>query len=75
MHHGITNKRLIGSFGLRDAFDIPAGTPVVFGQADCDGAPFPYWALAEDTARALSGNAHDSAHRFVMVPTDHVTPE
>ena len=75
MQLGKTNRFTTGHFGLRDSFDIPAGTPVVFGQPDCDGQPFPHWALEEHTARGLSGNAHDSAHRFVVVHADNVTPE
>jgi hypothetical protein len=72
MKHGATTCFTTGHFSLRDSFDIPAGTPVVFGLPDCNGRPFPHWALAEATARALSGNAHDSAHRFVAVHSDHV---
>jgi len=70
--HGLTNRFTTGHFGLRDSFEIPAGSPVVFGLPDCDGKPLPHWALTEETARALSGNAHDSAHRFVIVHPDNV---
>jgi hypothetical protein len=73
MRHGVTNKFTTGHFSLRDSFDIPAGTPVFFGLPDCNGEPFPHWALDEKTAFALSGNAHDSTNRFVVVHSDHVT--
>lgn len=73
MRHGITNKHTTGHFNLRDSFDIPQGTPVIYGAADCDGKPFPHWALPEETARKLSGNSHDSRYRFAVVHPDHVT--
>lgn len=73
MRHGITNKFTTGHFNLRDSFDIPQGTPATWGLPDCDGNPFPHWALSEKTARDLSGNSHDSAHRFVTIHPDHVT--
>ena len=75
MRHGKTNKFTTGFFELRDNFEIPEGTPVVYGAKDCDGKPFPHWVLAEETAARLSGNSHDSKYRFVCVHPDHVTPE
>lgn len=72
MQHGLTNKPTTGHFDLQDSFDIPAGTPVVFGAPDCDGNPFPRWTLPESVARELSGNAHDSKYRFVSVHADNV---
>ena len=69
---GTTRKDLIASFGLRDEFTVPAGTPVVFGAKDCEGNPFNKWTLPEYIARELSGNAHDSAHRFVVIRSEHV---
>lgn len=73
MKHGITNKFTTGHFTLRDSFDIPQGTPVVYGERDCDGNHFPHWTLPESVARELSGNSHDSQYRFVTVHLDHVT--
>ena len=75
MKTGVTRKPLIGSFGFRDSFDIPAGTRVVFGARDCDGNPFQKWTLPESVARDLSGNAHDSAYRFVIVESCYVRPD
>lgn len=77
MKRGTTNKPTTGNFGeVRGAvFDIPEGTRVVYGAPDCDGNPFPHWTLPEHTARALSGNEHDSRHRFVSIHADHVTPD
>ena len=72
MKTGVTTKPLTGSFGWRDEFAIPAGTQVVFGAADCNGQPFDRWTLPESVARELSGNAHDSAHRFVVVESCYV---
>lgn len=72
---GKTNKLTTGHFNLRDSFDIPEGTQVEFGAADCDGNPFQFWTLTETAARELSGNVHDSAHRFVVVHSDNVTPD
>ena len=69
---GTTRKDLIASFGLRDEFTVPAGTPVVFGSKDCEGRPFDKWTLPEHVARELSGNAHDSAHRFVVIGAEYV---
>lgn len=74
MKTSVTNKITTGHFSLRDSFDIPAGTPVIFGAPDCDGKPFAYWVLAEETAARLSGNPHDAARRFIVVHPDHVTP-
>lgn len=74
MKHGFTNKHTTGHFSLRDSFDIPEGTPVVYGAPDCDGKPFPHWVLTEETAHNLSGNSHDAKHRFVSIHPDHVTP-
>lgn len=73
MKRGVTNKFTTGHFSLRESFDIPEGTPVVFGARDCDGKPFLHWVLSEQTALELSGNAHDSKYRFVSVHPDHVT--
>lgn len=73
MQRGITNKFTTGHFSLRDSFDIPQGTQVVYGAKDCNGQPFLNWTLPENVARDLSGNSHDSAHRFVVVHADHVT--
>lgn len=74
MRHGKTNKYTTGNFNLRDdSFDIPEGTPVVYGAPDCDGKPFPQWVLSEETARDLSGNSHDSRHRFIVVHPENVT--
>lgn len=75
MRHGKTNAATLGSFGLPDSFNIPEGTPVVWGAPDCDRNPFPHWTLSEETARRLSGNSHDSAHRFVVVAPVKVTEE
>lgn len=72
MKHGKTNKFTTGHFNLRDSFDIPQGTPVVFGAPDCDGNPFQEWTLAENIARELSGNSHDSKYRFVVVRPENV---
>ncbi|PTX49105.1 hypothetical protein IQ03_04801 [Gemmobacter caeni] len=74
MKTSVTNKFTTGHYGLRDTFDIPEGTPVIFGAPDCEGKPFPHWTLSVETAAQLSGNLHDSAHRFVVVHPDHVTP-
>lgn len=75
MKPGTTNKHTTGHFSLRDSFDIPEGTRVVYGAKDCDGQLFPHWVLPEHVARELSGNSHDAAHRFVTVHADHVTPD
>ena len=75
MKFGTTNKHTTGHFTLRDSFDIPEGTRVVYGAPDCDGQPFPHWTLPEHVARDLSGDSHDAAHRFVTVHADHVTPD
>jgi len=72
MKTSVTNKFTTGSFCLRSSFDIPEGTPVVFGERDCDGQVFPHWVLTMEAAKALSGNEHDSARRFVVVHEDHV---
>jgi hypothetical protein len=73
MRYGVTNKHTTGHFSLRDSFDIPKGTRVVFGALDCGGVPFEGWTLPEKVARDLSGNEHDAAHRFVVVHPDNVT--
>ena len=73
MRRGVTNKYTTGHFTLRDSFDIPEGTPVVWGEPDCKGELFPHWTLPGDVALKLSGNSHDSRHRFVVVHPDHVT--
>ena len=73
MEYGVTNKYTTGHFNLRDSFDIPEGTPVVRGEPDCNGDPFPLWTLPKEVAMQLSGNSHDSLHRFVSVHPDHVT--
>jgi|GEM_PF-3396054 len=65
--HGRTRHDTIASFGWRDEFTIPAGTPVKWGQPDCNGDPVRHWALDKKTAIALSGNEHDARHRFVTV--------
>jgi len=72
MKTGKTRVELAGSFGFRDAFTIPAGTIVQYGARDCDGKPFNKWTLPECVARELSGNAHDAAHRFVIVESCYV---
>ena len=72
MKTGKTRVGLTGSFGWRDEFIIPAGTIVQFGALDCDGNPFKKWTLPESIARELSGNAHDAAHRFVIVESCYV---
>ena len=54
MKHGITNKFTTGHFTLRDSFDIPQGTPVVYGERDCDGNHFPHWTLPESVARGYA---------------------
>ena len=72
MKTGKTRVELLGSFGWRDKFTIPAGTPVIYGALDCDGNPFNKWTLPESVAYELSGNAHDSAHRFVVVESCYV---
>jgi len=73
MRHGITNKHTTGYFNLRECFDIPQGTPVIYGAADCEGKAFPHWTLSQETAFKLSDNSHDSQYRFVVVHPDHVT--
>jgi hypothetical protein len=72
MKTGKTRCDLIGSFGFRDEFIIPAETIVQFGAPDCDGNPFNKWTLPESVARELSGNAHDAAHRFIVVKSCYV---
>jgi len=73
MKYGVTNKYTTGHFTLRDGFEIPEGTPVVWGESNCKGELFPYWTLPVEIAMQLSGNRHDSMHRFVVVHPDHVT--
>lgn len=73
MKHGVTNKHTTGHFNLRGSFNIPQGTPVVFGAKDCNGDPFLQWTLPEKVAAELSGNTHDSGYRFVVVHPEHVT--
>jgi hypothetical protein len=72
METGYTNKHTTGHFSLRDSFDIPEGTKVIYGVKDCYGELFPHWVLEVETAIELSGNEHDSIHRFVVVHPDHV---
>jgi len=74
MKYGKTNKYLVFDFGFvrGPMYQMPPGTPVVYGQKDCDGDPFPHWTLPEHIARELSGNGHDSKHRFVVVHPDHI---
>jgi len=72
MKTGKTRVDLIGSFGWRDEFTIPAGTIVQYGARDCMGEPFDRWTLPEIVARELSGNDHDSSHRFVIIESCYV---
>jgi len=75
MQRGTVTREVIGRFDSRNTFKIPTGTRVIFGQLDCTGDPFDAWALPEHTARELSGNAHDSKHRFVTVDKNDVAPD
>jgi len=72
MKHGHTNKHTTGHFYIKGGFDIPEGTPVVWGESDCDGEPMQEWTLPEEVARHLSGDSHASKHYFIVVHPDNV---
>jgi hypothetical protein len=73
--NGYIKRATTGQFcGPITKFDIPEGTRVVHNATDCDGNLFPHWVLPVGVARELSGNDHDSAHRFVIIPDDNVQP-
>ena len=75
MKTGKTRVDVQASFGWRDEFTIPAGTIVQYGARDCDGNPFNKWTLPQKVAAELSGNEHDSKHRFVIVPSEYVSAD